>query len=64
MSRRQRWTKEQATTVLERNGAYFGMTQDGKPEVTATQPGILLLGAIDYLRSEHGYVWTRVKGKR
>lgn len=49
-----KWTKESAVLMIERNGGMVG----GEKSINFSNPGIAVLGAIDYL-VRLGYFWIK-----
>jgi hypothetical protein len=49
-----KWTEKTARAMIERNGGKVGAVT-----IQHNNPGIKVLGAIDYLCRKHGYEWHK-----
>ena len=49
-----KWTVLKAISMINRNGGHVG-----EKMIRHQNPGLKVLGAIDYLVNHHGYTWVR-----
>ena len=54
-----KYTKETAEAIILSNRGRIEKKGDGYSVITIQQPGIRLLGVIDYLIGKHKYAWVR-----